>query len=72
MGIGQASGVAAGLCALKKIQPRDLDVKDLQKELISIGASVFRDEEAMKREELAAQEAVATFLKDRKRLITKL
>jgi hypothetical protein len=72
MGIGQASGVAAALCAVKKIQPKDLDYRELQKFLLSIGASVFRDEEAMKREEAAAQRAVAEFLKNRKTLITKL
>jgi hypothetical protein len=70
MGIGQASGVAAGLSALNKLQPRRLDVKELQDTLIEIGASVFRNGEAKKQEEEHAKKAVAGFLAKRKKLIT--
>lgn len=72
MGISQASGVAAALCVRNHVQPRDLDVSELQKALIGIGASVYRDENAMKREDAAANEAVEKFIKSRSRLITRL
>ena len=42
MGIGQASGVVAGLCAVLGVEPRDIDVKLVQDKLIELGASVFR------------------------------
>jgi hypothetical protein len=70
MGIGQASGAAAALAAKGKIQPRQLDVKELQNTLIKIGASVFRNEEHKKQEEEHAKKAVAGFLAKRKKLIT--
>jgi len=70
MGIGQASGVAAGLSSLEKIRPRDLDVKKLQEKLISIGASLYRDEEAMKNENDIAKRAVEKFLSNHKNFIT--
>ncbi len=69
MGIGQASGAAAALSALKGSLPRNLDVKELQKQLISLGASVFRDEKAKKIEEEHAKKCVDEFLAKRKTLI---
>jgi hypothetical protein len=70
MGIGQASGAAAALCALRKVQPRHLDYHELQKALVGLGASVFRDEEAKKKEEDAARKAVAGYIKKYPRLIS--
>jgi hypothetical protein len=37
MGMGQATGVAAALCSAKNILPRNIDVKEIQKILISMG-----------------------------------
>ena len=41
MAIGQAVGVAAALCARQGCQPRELDVKALQKELAALGVELF-------------------------------
>ena len=38
MGIGQAAGVAAALCAKNNIVPRKIDVKKVQEKLIEMGA----------------------------------
>lgn len=71
MGIGQASGVLAGLCAIQEIQPKDMDVEAVQKKLIEFGASVFRNEEKKAREEAHAKECVRTYMKKRDKYITK-
>ena len=39
--MGQAVGVAAALCARQGCQPRELDVKALQKELAALGVELF-------------------------------
>jgi hypothetical protein len=70
MAIGQAAGTAAGLSTQKGIQPRDLDIKELQAELIKNGASLQRDPEAVEREAANAQKYVQEFLKANKRHIT--
>ena len=36
MGIGQASGVAAAVCARNHVQPREQDYKEIQQELIKL------------------------------------
>lgn len=41
MAMGQAVGVAAALCARQGCQPRELDVKSLQKELTALGVELF-------------------------------
>ena len=41
MAMGQAVGVAAALCARQGCQPRELDVKALQKELAALGVELF-------------------------------
>lgn len=41
MAMGQAAGVAAALCARQGCQPRELDVKALQKELTALGVELF-------------------------------
>ena len=41
MAMGQAVGVAAALCARQGCQPRELDVKALQKELTALGVELF-------------------------------
>lgn len=70
MGIGQASGVAAALSSLKGIQPRELDYKDLQKELIKLHASVFRDEEKKAREEAYADSKVKEYIESHSEFVT--
>jgi len=37
--MGQAAGIAAALCASQRIEPRDLDIKTLQKALMAQGVS---------------------------------
>ena len=41
MAMGQAVGVAAAMCAQRGCTPRQLDVKDLQKELTALGIELF-------------------------------
>lgn len=72
MGIGQAAGTAAALCAFRHIQPRQLDAEAVQKKLISFGASVFRDEEKMLEEKRRVHEIVKKYIQaHRGNLITK-
>lgn len=71
MGIGQASGVVAGLCAVLGVEPRDINVKLVQDKLIELGASVFRDEEKKAREEAHARRCVAEYMSKRSKCITK-
>jgi len=70
MGIGQASGVAAALCARYDVEPRDLDVKLVQETLIRLGASVFRNEEEKAGQEASATRCVKKFISTRDRFIT--
>lgn len=70
MAIGQAAGTAAGLSAKQGIQPRELDIKELQAELLNNGASLRRDPEAVERETRNAQKYAAEFLQANKRHIT--
>lgn len=70
MGIGQASGVAAALCALKGIQPRELPYKELQQALLKIHASVFRDEEKKAREEAYADAQVKKYIASHSEFVT--
>jgi hypothetical protein len=42
MEIGQAAGVAAALCSKSGVTPRQLDVKDVQDALGSMGVRLFR------------------------------
>lgn len=71
MGIGQASGVVAALCALQGVQPRQLDVKEVQKKLVEFGASVWRDEEKKAKEEAHARKCVREYMSGRHKTITK-
>lgn len=71
MGLGQASGVVAGLCALKGIQPREIDVKEVQQKLVEFGASVWRDEEQKAKEEAHARKCVQEYIKGRTKFITR-
>lgn len=66
MGIGQASGVAAAICAKNHVQPRKQDYKEIQKELIKLGASVFRDEEKTKKEKENARKIAQRYIEDHK------
>jgi Dehydrogenases (flavoproteins) len=70
MAIGQAAGTAAGLCANKGIEPRELAYKELQQELLRHGASLWRDPEAVERETSNARQYVEQFLRENKRHIT--
>lgn len=71
MGIGQASGVVAGLCAVKGVEPRNIDVKEVQQKLVEFGASVWRDEEKKAKEEARATECVKKYMSRRDKCITK-
>ncbi len=62
MGIGQAAGAAAALCAKNGVQPREQDVKEIQKTLISIGASVYRDEKKTAEEKARARKITQEFI----------
>ena len=64
MGIGQASGIAAAVCAKNHIQPREQEVKEIQEELIRIGASVYRDEEKTKAEKARARKIAQEYIKE--------
>ncbi|MFC4301907.1 FAD-dependent oxidoreductase [Cohnella boryungensis] len=70
MAIGQAAGTAAGLSAMKGTQPRELDIKQLQDELLRNGASLRRDPQAVEQETENAQKHAAAFLKANPRHIT--
>ncbi|MGB8451337.1 MAG: FAD-dependent oxidoreductase [Anaerocolumna sp.] len=71
MGIGQASGVIAALCAQKGIEPRELDVKEVQNKLVEFGASVWRDEEKKAHEEAHAKKCVKEYMEKQKKTITR-
>lgn len=70
MGLSQAVGTAAALCARLSIHPRDLDVKLLQRTLIAMNASPFRDRQQRERELCAAHAAVRRFVAQHPRCIT--
>jgi len=40
MGMGQAAGIAAALCAGKNCTPRALDVREVQKRLVECGVDL--------------------------------
>lgn len=72
MGIGQAAGVAAALSALSNVQPRQMEVEQIQQKLISFGASVFRDEKKTAEEKKRAFEITKKYIADNAgKLITK-
>jgi len=72
MGIGQAAGAAAALCAMNDVEPRELDYKLLQSTLIKIGASLFRDEKKKKAEEETARKLTQEYIaKQEGKMITK-
>lgn len=72
MGIGQAAGVAAALCAKNRVQPRQQDYREIQKTLITLGASVFRDEEKMRKEKQRARKIAQEYISAHKgNLITR-
>lgn len=63
MGIGQAAGVAAALCAKNGVQPRKQDVKEIQQALIQLGASVYRDEKKMQEEKKRLRKLAQDYIK---------
>ncbi|MEN6313351.1 MAG: FAD-dependent oxidoreductase [Clostridiaceae bacterium] len=72
MGIGQAAGAAAALCAMHDVEPRELDYKLLHSTLIKIGASLFRDEKKKKAEEETARKLTQEYIaKQKGKMITK-
>lgn len=71
MGIGQASGTVAAVAALSRKNPRDVDVSKVQEKLLSLGASLRRDEKKKALEERHADQCVREYLKTRKVWITK-
>jgi hypothetical protein len=66
MAIGQAAGTAAGLCALKTIEPRAIDVVDLQNYLLREGASLHRNVEDVQRQQQTACKAVEKALLEKR------
>jgi hypothetical protein len=40
MALGQAAGIAAALCSLENISPRDIEIKKIQSELKKMGALI--------------------------------
>ena len=63
MGIGQAAGAAAALCAKNKVQPREQDYHEIQQTLIGLGASVFRDEEKTRQEKERARKISQEYIR---------
>ncbi|WP_320127620.1 FAD-dependent oxidoreductase [uncultured Sphaerochaeta sp.] len=62
MGIGQAAGVAAALCALSHIEPRHLETKKIQEQLIALGASLARDERKAEEEAKKARKITQEYI----------
>lgn len=62
MGIGQASGVAAAMCAKNNVEPREQDYHEIQDALISMGASVFRNIEKMNKEQTFARKKAQEYI----------
>ena len=63
MGIGQASGVVAGLCAVRGENPREINVKLVQDKLVELGASVWRNPDKKALEEELATKCVKEYIK---------
>lgn len=70
MAYSQAVGVAAALCAHSHVEPRNLNVQELQSVLVAMGASPYRNEEKKRQQEERADRIVRDFLSRRDRLIT--
>ena len=71
MGIGQAAGAAAAVCAKNKVQPRDQDVKQIQQAITQLGGLYRRDEERARREKARAREITKAYIESQNgRLIT--
>lgn len=71
MGIGQAAGAAAAMCARHQVQPRRQDAKDVQKALDELGGLYRRDEERTRREKENARKITQEYIKSQSgRLIT--
>ena len=70
MGYSQAAGVAAALCSVQSVQPRNLAHTDVQKRLIEMGASPFRDENLREKEQERAREIARAYIEKMRPLIT--
>lgn len=70
MAYSQAVGAAAALCVRHGVEPRALDVRELQSVLVEMGASPWRDEEKKRRQEERAAQVVREYLKRHDTLIT--
>lgn len=71
MGIGQAAGAAAAVCARNQVQPRQQDVKDIQHALDELGGLYRRDEARAQREKARARAVTQAYIKSQNgRLIT--
>lgn len=72
MGIGQASGVAAAVCAKNGVMPRRQDVKEIQECITQLGGLYRRDEERAKAEKARARKIAQAYIKAQNgRLITR-
>lgn len=63
--------MVAGLCAIKGVQPREIDVKAVQEQLLAFGASLWRDEEKTVREQAHATKCVKAYINGRDKFITR-
>ena len=71
MGIGQAAGAAAAVCARNQIQPRQADARDIQKVLDQLGRLLPPDEARTALEKARAREIAKAYIKSQNgRLIT--
>jgi hypothetical protein len=66
MAIGQAAGTAAAVAARHGIQPREVDVRELQECLVADKASLRRDPVRCVRESQAAEAAITQALTERR------
>ena len=71
MGIGQAAGAAAAVCARNKVQPRDQNVTEIQQALTQLGGLYRRDEARARREKERAHSITKAYIESQNgRLIT--
>lgn len=72
MGIGQASGAAAAVCAKNGVMPREQDVAEIQETITRLGGLYRRDEERAKAEKARARKITQEYIKAQNgRLITR-
>ena len=72
MGIGQASGAAAAVCARNDTQPRDQNVAEIQSAITELGGLYRRDEARAAAEKARARKIAQDYIRAQHgRLITR-